>query len=74
MKGQHGPVTGDAADETMDPIVNLRDANLIELYLHRSSRLHGAAMGCDSRPCYCSPHRPSGHGKGKGGDEGPKQD
>jgi hypothetical protein len=30
-------VTGDAADVTIDPIVNLRDARLIGLYLHRAS-------------------------------------
>jgi hypothetical protein len=30
-------MTGDSADLTMDPIVNLRDAHLIELYLHRAS-------------------------------------
>ena len=34
-EGQYGHVTGDSADVTMDPIVNLRDAHLIELYLHR---------------------------------------
>ncbi len=35
--GHYGPVTGDAADLTVDPIVNLRDAHLVELYLHRVS-------------------------------------
>ena len=30
-------MTGDAADATVDPIVNLRDAHLIALYLHRAS-------------------------------------
>ena len=30
-------MTGEAADLTVDPIVNLRDAHLVELYLHRAS-------------------------------------
>jgi hypothetical protein len=30
-------VTGDAADLTVDPIVNLREARLVEIYLHRTS-------------------------------------
>lgn len=30
-------MTGDGADMTMDPILNLRDARLIEMYLHRAS-------------------------------------
>lgn len=30
-------MTGDTADLTIDPIVNLRDAHLIEIYLHLAS-------------------------------------
>ena len=31
------PVNGDAADRGSEPIVNLRDAYLIEVYLHRAN-------------------------------------
>jgi len=39
--GPLGPETGDAADLTVDPIVNLRDADLVELYRHRTSADRG---------------------------------
>jgi hypothetical protein len=31
------PVNGDGADQGSEPIVNLRDAYLIEVYLHRAN-------------------------------------
>jgi hypothetical protein len=40
-----GPVTGDAADLIVDPIVNLRDAHLVELYLHRASADRDSHIG-----------------------------
>jgi hypothetical protein len=59
-------VSGDGADQSSEPIVNLRDAYLIEVYLHRANSHRGALpsprdpVSRASEPAYLA-HRPRRH-------------
>jgi hypothetical protein len=66
-------VTGDAGDTTVEPIVNLRDARLIELYLHYCSAYRDQELVV--RPASTEAHVPApdpdvGRGSGVAADDG----